>query len=53
MRFSSSWAGISSLHTIQVANGAVWALEAFNQTHHLERLESRPDWERDGQTRAT
>lgn len=50
VRFSSAWAGISVLHTLPIAGGAVWSLEAFNRTHQLAPLLSHPDWQRDGRT---
>lgn len=50
VRFSSAWAGISRLHTLRVAGGAVWSLESFNGTNHLAPLTSHPSWERDGRT---
>jgi probable phosphoglycerate mutase len=48
MRFSSAWAGISRVHSVATASGAVWALESFNRVHHLEPLRERG--ERDGRT---
>jgi probable phosphoglycerate mutase len=52
VRFSSSWAGISILHTLDVAGGGVWSVESFNRTQHLAPLLSRPDWRRDGRTQS-
>ena len=52
VRFSSAWAGISVIHTLDVANGRVWSVESFNRTQHLEPLRSRPDWRRDGRTQS-
>ena len=48
VRFSSAWAGISRLHTMSVAGGAIWALESFNRTDHLTPLHAHPSWQRDG-----
>ncbi len=50
VRFSSAWAGISVVHTLQIAGGCVWGVESFTHTEHLAPLWSRPDWERDGRT---
>ena len=50
VRFSSAWAGISRLHTLRVAGGAIWSLESFNRTDHLIPLQSDPGWQRDGRT---
>lgn len=38
LRFSSSWAGISTLHTMEVGGGHVWGLECFNYTAHMNDL---------------
>ena len=48
MRFSSAWTGISRVHSVTTASGAIWALESFNRVHHLEPLRERS--ERDGRT---
>jgi broad specificity phosphatase PhoE len=50
VRFSSAWAGISRLHTLPIAGGAVWTVESFNRTDHLTPLEAHPEWVRDGRT---
>ena len=38
MRFSSAWAGISRLRSVDVASGAIWVLDAFNRIQHLDGL---------------
>jgi len=35
LHFSSSWAGISRLHTVKITGGALFALESFNRVDHL------------------
>jgi probable phosphoglycerate mutase len=50
VRFSTAWTGISSVHTLPVANGAVWSLASFNRTEHLAPLRAHPSWQRDGRT---
>ena len=35
LRFSSAWTGLSRIHSVQTAGGAVWALESFNRLDHL------------------
>ena len=50
VRFSTAWAGVCTVQTLKVANGAVWSLESFNQTSHLAPLRAHPDWRRDGRT---
>jgi probable phosphoglycerate mutase len=52
VRFSSAWAGISVVHTLDVAEGRVWSVESFNRTEHLDPLRERPDWKRDGRTQS-
>jgi probable phosphoglycerate mutase len=52
VRFSHAWAGISVLHTLEVAGGCVFGVESFNRTNHLAALRSRPDWARDGRTQS-
>ena len=42
-RFSSAWAGISTIQTRAVAGGAIWSLESFNTTHHLAPLAARSE----------
>jgi len=46
LRFSSSWAGITRLHTLRFPEGATWVLERFNDTTHLHEIAERMD--RDG-----
>jgi probable phosphoglycerate mutase len=48
MRFSSGWAGISRIHTVETSGGAIWALESFNRIDHLAELSDRQDG--DGRT---
>jgi broad specificity phosphatase PhoE len=43
MRFSSAWTGISRIHAVKTAGGAVWALESFNRVDHLADLIHRSD----------
>jgi len=38
MRFSSAWAGISRVHSVETHDGAIWVLESFNRVNHLESL---------------
>ena len=52
VRFSTAWAGISVLHTLEVAEGLVWSVESFNRTDHLAPLRERKDWVRDGRTQS-
>ncbi len=52
VRFSSAWAGISVVHSLDVAGGQVFGIESFNRTEHLAPLRSRPDWKRDGRTQS-
>ena len=52
VRFSTAWAGISVLHTLDVAGGRVFSVESFNRTAHLAPLRTRPDWKRDGRTQS-
>ncbi len=52
VRFSCAWAGISVVHTLEVAGGRVWSVESFNRTDHLARLHQRPDWKRDGRAQS-
>jgi probable phosphoglycerate mutase len=40
LRFSIAWAGVARLRAAQVGGGAVWVLNAFNQSQHLEGLET-------------
>lgn len=37
-RFPLSWAGTCVIRTNPVADGHIWALQHFNQVHHLEHL---------------
>lgn len=50
VRFSSAWAGISVIHSQEVAGSSVFGVEAFNRTDHLAPLLERADWDRDGRT---
>lgn len=52
VRFSTAWAGISIIHTVDVAGGRVFSVESFNRTGHLLPLHEHPDWTRDGRTRS-
>ncbi|HJO23086.1 MAG: histidine phosphatase family protein [Myxococcota bacterium] len=52
MRFSHAWAGISVVHTLEVAGGAVFGVESFNRTNHLASLRTHPGWLRDGRTQS-
>ena len=52
VRFSHAWAGISVVHTLDVAGGSVFSVESFNRTSHLAPLRSRPDWVRDGRAQS-
>ncbi len=52
VRFSTAWAGISVLHTLDVAGGRVFSVESFNRTGHLEPLQNRSDWKRDGRVQS-
>ncbi len=52
VRFSHAWAGISVVHTLDVAGGSVFGVESFNRTNHLAQLRSRRDWVRDGRTQS-
>lgn len=52
VRFSHAWAGISVVHTLEVAGGSVFGVESFNRTNHLAPLRSRADWARDGRTQS-
>jgi probable phosphoglycerate mutase len=38
MRFSSAWTGISRIHSLGTADGALWALETFNRVDHLDAV---------------
>jgi len=40
LHFSSSWAGISRLHTVEITGGALFALESFNRVDHLAPVET-------------
>lgn len=40
LHFSSSWAGISRLHTVPITGGALFALESFNRVEHLAAIEA-------------
>lgn len=40
LRFSSSWTGITRIHSVEIAGGSLWALESFNRVSHLETLEA-------------
>lgn len=39
LRFSSAWAGMTSLTSLHFPSGAVWACHYFNRTRHLAELE--------------
>ena len=39
LRFSSSWAGMTSLTSLHFPSGAVWACHYFNRTRHLAEFE--------------
>ena len=52
VRFSHAWAGISVIHTLEVAGGSVFGVESFNRSNHLAPLRSRPDWTGDGRARS-
>jgi len=52
VRFSAAWAGISVIHSLEVAGGSVFSVESFNRTDHLAPLRARPDWQRDGRARS-
>ncbi len=52
VRFSTAWAGISMVHTLEVGGGLVWSVESFNRTGHLAPLRTRGDWKRDGRTQS-
>ncbi len=52
VRFSTAWAGVSVVHTLDVAGGRVWSVESFNRTAHLAPLRARDDWKRDGRTQS-
>ncbi len=43
MRFSSAWTGLSRVHSVETAGGAVWALESFNRLDHLRDLKETPN----------
>ena len=38
LRFASAHTGISTLRTVPVASGVVWALTRFNEVDHLLHL---------------
>lgn len=38
LRFSSSWAGITHLHSVETAGGSLWSLESFNRVNHMMAL---------------
>jgi len=38
LRFSSSWAGISRLHAIEITGGALFAMASFDRVEHLAPL---------------
>jgi probable phosphoglycerate mutase len=38
MRFSNSWAGITRIHSLEIAGGWLWSLESFNRVSHLDAL---------------
>ena len=40
--FSTSWAGITRLHTARVGSRSVWSLEAFNRVAHLDPVQGNP-----------
>lgn len=42
IRFASAWAGITRLHSFQVQEGSLWALERWNATDHLAGLSPEP-----------
>jgi probable phosphoglycerate mutase len=49
LRFSTSWAGITRLHTARVGSRSVWSLESFNRVSHLDSLQgSAPGLGRSG-----
>jgi len=52
VRFSHAWAGISVVHTLEIAGGSVFGVESFNRTNHLASLRSHPEWARDGRTQS-
>ncbi len=39
LRFSGSWAGISSLHSMEITGGALFALAYFDRVDHLRSLQ--------------
>jgi probable phosphoglycerate mutase len=39
LRFSTSWAGITRLHTVRIGSRWVWSMEAFNRLSHLQDLD--------------
>lgn len=39
LRFSTSWAGITRLHTVRIGSRWVWSLEGFNWLSHLQDLD--------------
>jgi probable phosphoglycerate mutase len=40
LHFSSSWAGISRLHSVEITGGALFSLESFNRVDHLAALDA-------------
>jgi broad specificity phosphatase PhoE len=40
LQFSSSWAGISRVHSVEITGGSLFALDAFNRVDHLFELEA-------------
>lgn len=40
LRFSSAWAGMTSLTSLHFPSGAVWACHFFNRTRHLDGLKA-------------
>jgi probable phosphoglycerate mutase len=38
LHFSSSWAGISRVHSVEITGGSLFALDAFNRVDHLSTL---------------
>ena len=41
LQFSSSWAGISRVHSVEITGGSLFALDAFNRVDHLYALEAQ------------
>jgi len=38
LHFSSSWAGISRLHSVEITGGALFSLESFNRVDHMSGI---------------